>query len=35
METIFAAAGIVPVLLAAVAVTAARMPRDEIANPLR
>ena len=35
MEKIFAAAGIVPVLLAAVAVTAARMPRDEIANPLR
>jgi DHA3 family tetracycline resistance protein-like MFS transporter len=35
METIFAAAGLVPVLLAAVAVTAARMPRDEIANPLR
>ena len=35
METIFAAASIVPMLLAAVAVTAARMPRDEIANPLR
>jgi DHA3 family tetracycline resistance protein-like MFS transporter len=35
METIFVAAGVVPVLLAAVAVVAARMPRDEIANPLR
>lgn len=35
METIFAAAGIVPVALAAVALVAARMPRDEIANPLR
>lgn len=35
MQTIFAAAGIVPVILAAVAVIAARMPRDEIANPLR
>jgi DHA3 family tetracycline resistance protein-like MFS transporter len=35
MEAIFLAAGIVPVLLGAVAMTAARMPRDEIANPLR
>jgi DHA3 family tetracycline resistance protein-like MFS transporter len=35
METIFAAAGIVPVVLAAVALIAARMPSDEIANPLR
>ena len=35
METIFLAAGIVPVLLAAIAMVAARMPRDEIAHPLR
>jgi DHA3 family tetracycline resistance protein-like MFS transporter len=35
METIFLAAGVVPVLLAAVAMVAARMARDEIANPLR
>jgi DHA3 family tetracycline resistance protein-like MFS transporter len=35
METIFMVAGVAPVLLAAVAVTAARMPRDELANPLR
>lgn len=35
METIFTVAGVAPVLLAAVAVTAARMPRDELANPLR
>ena len=35
METIFLIAGLVPVLLAAIAVTAARMPRDELANPLR
>lgn len=35
METIFLVAGLTPVLLAAVAVTAARMPRDELANPLR
>jgi DHA3 family tetracycline resistance protein-like MFS transporter len=35
METIFLTAGIVPVLLGAVAFTAGRMPRDEIANPLR
>ncbi len=35
METIFLTAGLVPVLLGAVAVMAARMPRDEIANPLR
>ncbi|MET0456453.1 MAG: tetracycline efflux MFS transporter Tet(V) [Mycobacterium sp.] len=35
METIFVAAGVVPVILAAVAMVAARMRRDEIANPLR
>ncbi|WP_193047669.1 tetracycline efflux MFS transporter Tet(V) [Mycolicibacterium baixiangningiae] len=35
METIFMVAGVAPVLLAAVAVTAARMPRDELAHPLR
>ena len=35
METIFTAAGTIPVLLAAVAMVAARMTRDEIANPLR
>ncbi len=34
MEVIFAAAGIVPVVLAAAAMAAARMPRDEIRNPL-
>jgi DHA3 family tetracycline resistance protein-like MFS transporter len=34
MELIFLVAGIVPVLLAAIAVIAARMPRDELANPL-
>lgn len=35
MEAIFAAAGLLPLVLAAVAVTAARMPRDEVAHPLR
>jgi DHA3 family tetracycline resistance protein-like MFS transporter len=35
METIFLAAGVVPVLLAAIAMVAARMPRDELLNPLR
>ena len=35
VETIFAVAGIAPVLLAAVALSAARMRRDEIAHPLR
>lgn len=35
METIFLVSGIAPVLLAAVALVAARMPRDEIAHPLR
>lgn len=35
MDVIFMAAGIVPVLLAAVAMVAARMARDEISNPLR
>jgi len=34
-ETIFTAAGVVPVVLAAIAMVAAGMPRDEIANPLR
>lgn len=34
METIFLAAGVTPVLLAAVAVWAARMHRDEVQNPL-
>jgi MFS transporter, DHA3 family, tetracycline resistance protein len=34
MELIFLVAGLVPVLLAAIAVIAARMPRDELANPL-
>ena len=34
IETIFLAAGVVPVLLAAVAMVAARMPRDEVAHPL-
>ena len=35
VELIFGVAGIAPVVLAAVALVAARMPRDEIANPLR
>lgn len=35
METIFMAAGALPVLLAAVAVVAARMRSDELAHPLR
>ncbi|MHC9294281.1 tetracycline efflux MFS transporter Tet(V) [Mycobacterium sp. LTG2003] len=35
METIFLVSGIAPVLLALVALTAARMPRDELAHPLR
>jgi MFS transporter, DHA3 family, tetracycline resistance protein len=35
MQTIFLVAGIVPVLLAAVAMWAARMRQDELANPLR
>jgi MFS transporter, DHA3 family, tetracycline resistance protein len=34
MEVIFTVAGVVPVLLAAIAVVAARMPRDELANPI-
>jgi DHA3 family tetracycline resistance protein-like MFS transporter len=34
VEVIFAAAGIVPIVLAAVALAAARMPHDEIAHPL-
>lgn len=35
MPVIFAVAGVTPLLLAAIAVVAARMPRDEIAHPLR
>src|SRR5215216_2887666 len=35
MQTIFLIAGIAPVLLAAVAMTAARMREDELAHPLR
>ncbi|WP_210082346.1 tetracycline efflux MFS transporter Tet(V) [Mycobacterium sp. OAE908] len=35
MQTIFLVAGIVPVVLAAVAMYAARMRRDEVAHPLR
>ena len=35
METIFLAAGVAPVLFAAVAMWAARMRRDELAHPLR
>lgn len=35
MEAIFTAAGVVPVALAAIAMAAARMRRDELANPLR
>ena len=34
VQIIFGAAGIVPVVLAAIALTAARMPRDEVAHPL-
>lgn len=34
VQLIFAAAGILPIVLAAVALAAARMPRDEIAHPL-
>ncbi|WP_179471771.1 tetracycline efflux MFS transporter Tet(V) [Mycolicibacterium vinylchloridicum] len=34
VEVIFAVTGIAPVLLAAIALIAARMPRDEIAHPL-
>ena len=34
VQVIFGAAGIVPMVLAAVALAAARMPRDEIAHPL-
>jgi DHA3 family tetracycline resistance protein-like MFS transporter len=35
METIFLVAGITPVVFAAVAYCAARMGKDELANPLR
>ena len=35
MQTIFLVAGVVPIVLAVIALFAARMPRDEIANPLR
>jgi DHA3 family tetracycline resistance protein-like MFS transporter len=34
VEVIFTVVGIAPVLLASVALVAARMPRDEIAHPL-
>ncbi|WP_231991900.1 tetracycline efflux MFS transporter Tet(V) [Mycobacterium sp. ACS4331] len=34
MQTIFAVAGILPIILALIALAAARMPRDEIAHPL-
>lgn len=34
MEAIFTVAGVLPILLALIALTAARMPRDEIAHPL-
>jgi DHA3 family tetracycline resistance protein-like MFS transporter len=34
VQIIFAAAGLLPIVLAAVALAAARMPRDEIAHPL-
>ena len=33
MQTIFAVAGILPIILALIALAAARMPRDEIAHP--
>jgi len=35
MQTIFLVAGIAPMLLSAVALLAARMPRDELTHPLR
>ncbi|MFY1621014.1 tetracycline efflux MFS transporter Tet(V) [Micromonospora sp. WMMD736] len=35
MQTIFLVAGAVPIVLAVIAMAAARMPRDEIAHPLR
>jgi DHA3 family tetracycline resistance protein-like MFS transporter len=35
IETTFTAAGCVPVVLAVIAIVVGRMPRDEIANPLR
>jgi MFS transporter, DHA3 family, tetracycline resistance protein len=35
METIFLVAGIAPVVFAAIAMRAARMRDDELANPLR
>jgi DHA3 family tetracycline resistance protein-like MFS transporter len=34
VQVIFAAAGVVPIVLAVIALTAARMPHDEIAHPL-
>jgi DHA3 family tetracycline resistance protein-like MFS transporter len=34
MQTIFAVAGVLPIVLALIALAAARMPRDEIAHPL-
>ena len=33
MQTIFLVAGVVPIVLAVIALCAARMPRDEIAQP--
>jgi DHA3 family tetracycline resistance protein-like MFS transporter len=35
MQTIFLVAGFAPVVLAAIAMYAAKMRRDELANPLR
>ena len=35
VETIFLAAGVIPAVLAVIAFSAARMGRDELANPLR
>lgn len=35
MQAIFLVAGVLPVVIAAIAVVAAKMPRDELANPLR
>ncbi len=34
VQTIFVVAGVLPIVLAAIALSAARMPRDEIAHPL-
>ena len=35
MQTIFTVAGLGPIVLAVIALLAARMPHDEIAHPLR